>query len=207
MYGATAMRKVLRALVAPAVLASYAACSSDKPPPQTPVPPAFDAGTDAGAYDAASDAGTGASDAAAEAGPAVTGNILEQAGDSVVDLGAAAMAKTSAPGMDPEGAPGRATLKEGEHFNMLVTMQPGRCYTIIGFSPDGQVSQLDLKLLAPPLYNVEAGHSGKEKNKPILGKGKSAQCPVLPIALPYKIDAVATKGQGRIGVFVYAKSK
>jgi hypothetical protein len=109
--------------------------------------------------------------------------------------------------MDHEGQPGRATLKEGEHFAMVVTLQPNRCYTVVGFSPPGSVSQLDLKLFSLPL-NVEAGKSGAgDKAMPVMGKGGSPICPVLPIAVPYKIDAVATKGAGRIGIHVFARNK
>jgi hypothetical protein len=79
---------------------------------------------------------------------------------------------------------------------------------VVGYSPPGQVTALDVKLLAPPFYNVQAGASGaNDKNAPVLGKGKAALCPVLPIAVPYKVDVVATKGAGRIGVQVFSRAK
>ncbi len=37
--------------------------------------------------------------------------------------------------------------------------------------------------------------------------GAKALCPISPIALPYKLDAVATKGAGRVGVKVYSRAK
>ena len=90
---------------------------------------------------------------------------------------------------------------------MVVTLQPNRCYTFIGFSPPGSIAQLDLKLYAMPL-NVEAGRStAGEKGAPVMGKGSTAICPILPVAVPYKLDAAAAKGAGRMGVYVYSRAK
>jgi hypothetical protein len=133
--------------------------------------------------------------------------LTEAALDSAIDLAVTAAAPKVAPKMEREGQPARATLKEGEHFGMVVTLQPNRCYTVIGFSPPGNVAQLDLKLFSLPL-NIEAGKSAAgDKAMPVMGKGGTAICPVLPVAVPYKIDAVATKGAGRIGLQVFARNK
>ncbi len=195
----------------------FAACSSKKPnPPMTPSVPQTDAGAeadeagapldDAGA--AADDAGptffTGGGDAGAT-GPVALG---EAALDTAIDLAITTAAPKLAPKMDKEGQPGRATLKEGEHFAMMVNLAPNRCYTIIANSPPGSVEKLDLKLYGPPLFNVEAGKSGaNDKNMPVIGKGTAALCPIIPLAVPYKIDVAATKGAGRIGVHVFARTK
>jgi hypothetical protein len=110
--------------------------------------------------------------------------------------------------MEKEGQPGRATLTEGEHFSMMINFAPNRCYTIVGHSLPGSVEKLDMKLYGPPLFNVEAGKSGaNDKNMPVIGKGTAALCPILPIPVPYKVDVVATKGAGRIGVHVFSRSK
>lgn len=203
------------------------ACASKKPnPPTTPTTPAADAGAAA----PAGDAGTAMTDAGAapvggpvfftgDAGPAPgptgstapTGSaapaITDQALDTAIDLAISTAAPKVAPKMAAEGTPGRATLKEGEHFNMVVNLMPNRCYTFVGFSPPGNVAQLDLKLMAMPL-NVEAGKSAAaDKAMPVMGKGAAAICPIMPVAVPYKIDAVATKGAGRIGVHVFARNK
>jgi hypothetical protein len=63
--------------------------------------------------------------------------------------------------------------------------------------------------MAPPLYTVQAGKSGaNDKATPVLGKGKAnAMCPVLPIAVPYRLDVVAKKGGGRVGVQVFSRDK
>src|SRR5688572_12561987 len=158
------MRKsllVLLPIAAAAVVPS--ACSSSKPPapvvPTAEADAAVEAGPffveppDAGAADAAgmftylSDAGT-----TTPASPA--------ADDAALDALLAAAAAKNAPKMQAEGTVGRATLAPNEHFNMIVSMAPNRCYTIIGVSPKGAVEKLELKLLAPPFYTIYAGTSG-----------------------------------------------
>jgi hypothetical protein len=195
----------------------FAACASKKPAVVATVN--VDAGAapaDAG-YAAPSDAGAPAT--ATDAGaPFFTGDggiagavtaLGDAALDAAIDLAINAAASKVAPKMEKEGQPGRATLKEGEHWGMVVNLQPNRCYTIVANSPPGNVEKLDLKLYGPaPLLTTEAGKSGaSDKNTPVIGKGTAALCPVLPLAVPYKIDAAATKGAGRIGIVVYSRAK
>jgi hypothetical protein len=146
--------------------------------------------------------------AGSDAGPAASASALLGAGlDAVIDLAMAGDATKDAPGMTAEGQPGRSTLAEGGHFNLIVTLQPGRCYTIIAMSAPAQITELGISLFALPL-NFEAGRSGAtDKNPAVLGKGKSPTCPISPIALPYKIDVVAKKGAGRMSVQLFSRSK
>jgi hypothetical protein len=191
-----------RALVALPLLPLFviAACSSNKPA-ATPTP-AADAGMEAAAPDASVEAPLDAGVPDADAP-----SLADTAFDAAIDLAVTTASAKAAPRMEREGQPGRATLKEGEHFGMVVTLQPNRCYTIIGSSPPGNVTQLDLKLQAMPLM-MEAGKSSlTDKNTPIIGKGTAALCPILPVAVPYKIDATATKGAGRIGIHVFSRAK
>lgn len=193
------------------------ACSKEQPPP---VAPTVDAGvwTDAGpgtpwmtpsASASAPPPMTSSSVPPAPSASASAPNVIADPTDAVIDLAIKTAANTSAPGMNPDGQPGRATLAEGEHFAMVVNLQPNLCYSVVGFSPAGGVAQLDVKLMAPPLYNIQAGASGaNDKNTPVIGKGKAnALCPLLPVAVPYKIDVAAKKGSGRIGVQLYSRAK
>lgn len=162
-------------------------------------------GGDAAAADAAADAAPVAVGSAAPSGSAALGG---PAIDAAIDVGIQAQAAKDAPGMSVEGPVGHATLAEGAVFNMLVTLQPGRCYTIIAASAPLQISTVEVKLMAPPLFNVEAGRSAAaDKNPAVLGKGKAATCPLAPIAIPYRVDVIARKGGGRVGVAVYSRAK
>lgn len=164
------------------------------PPPPVdagaPVMPPFFTNTDAGAP--------------ATPPPAMT----DQAADVAIDAILAATATKNAPKMTEVAPVGRQTMKEGDHLVMMINLEPNKCYTIIGTSLPGMVTKLDLQLLGPPFYNVAAGASGKDdKALPIIAKGAAALCPISPVALPYKLDAVAAKGAGRIGVKVYVRAK
>jgi len=210
------MRKILP-LVALLATAAFVPMACGKKDPVTPSVTA-DAGMAMGQGGAAvSDAGAAAADAAPDAAPvasgsaAPSGSVAALAGpalDAAIDLGIQAQAAKDAPGMSVEGTVNHTTLAEGAVFNTLVTLQPGRCYTIIAASAPLQVSTVEVKLLAPPLFNVEAGRSGAtDKNPAVLGKGKTATCPISPIAIPYRVDVVARKGAGRVGVAVYSRAK
>lgn len=140
-----------------------------------------------------------------DAGPgAAAGGWFGAAADPAA-LAVQAEALKAAPGMAPEGEMARGQLQEGGHLGFLVTMQPGRCYTIIGHGAGLQ--ELDLTLLAPPFYTMMAGQDGMSGATAIIGKGKGAMCPALPVAVPYKVDAVARKGAGSVAVQVYSKAK
>lgn len=136
--------------------------------------------------------------------------VTDQVVDGAIDLAITTASAKVAPKMTEEGQPGRATLKEGEHFAMVVTLQPNRCYTFVAFSPPGSVAQLDMKLLGVALA-IEAGKSGPpDKAMPglsVMGKTTTAICPILPVPVPYKLDVAATKGSGRMGVKVFGRSK
>lgn len=205
----------LAALVPLLSLAAIAAaCSSKKPSPVVPVSTP-DAGvvadggvTEDAGLEADAAAQTGPVFFTADAGTTAAPAITEQATDAAIDLALAGAAPKVAPKMEREGQVSHATLKEGEHFSMMINLMPNRCYTIVGFSPPGSVAQLDLKLYGPPLFNIEAGKSAPgDKSTPVIGKGAAALCPFLPVAVPYKLDAAATKGAGRIGVAVFARNK
>lgn len=124
-----------------------------------------------------------------------------------VEIGIKAAAITNAQGETPDGQMAKAQLAEGGHSEFLVPMQPGKCYTIIGFSPFGQIKNLDLNLLAPPFYNVLAGQDGMTGNTAVIGQTPKPMCPFIPVPLTYKVDITAKSGAGAVGVQVYSKNK
>ncbi len=144
--------------------------------------------------------------AAASAGQAFMQPPGAQAGDPA-ETGLQKLAPQWAAGMMPEGQIAKGTLAAGGHSQFLINMAPGRCYTIIGFSPQGQIVDLDLNLLAPPFYTMLAGQDGMQGNTAVIGKAPNPMCPMLPVAVPYKVDIYAKSGQGAFAVQVFAKNK
>jgi hypothetical protein len=142
-----------------------------------------------------------ASTAPSSSGSAVVVDLM----DAAAEAGLKALAAKIAPGMAPDGQPIKADLKEGDHAVALVTLQPGKCYTIVGHSPQGGVKDLDVKLLAPPFFTISAGEDKTNDNNPVVGK--PPLCPALPLPLAYKVDVFAKKGAGRAMVQVYSRMK
>jgi hypothetical protein len=126
---------------------------------------------------------------------------------SIADGCIKALALQSAQGMSPEGQEATGNLQEGGHLAFMVPMQGGKCYTLIGCSPPGQIKNVDLNLLAPPFYNFLAGQDTTDDNHPIIGNNGKPMCPIVPMALNYKVDIVARSGSGQVAVQLYSKSK
>jgi hypothetical protein len=125
----------------------------------------------------------------------------------LVSAGIMGVALLQAKGMQPEGSQAKGQLAEGGHLEFMVPMQAGKCYTLIGFSPPGQVRNLDLNLLAPPFYNMLAGQDTTDDNIPVIGKAGNPMCPIVPVPLNYKVDIVARSGSGQVGVQLFSRPK
>ena len=100
-----------------------------------------------------------------------------------------------------------ADTNAGQHAVMMVTLQAGKCYAILGFSPPGSVKDLDLNLMAPPLYMTLAGQDMTHNNTPGIGAAPNAMCPVVMFPLQYKLDVFARDGSGPVVVQLYSKNK
>lgn len=122
-------------------------------------------------------------------------------GDDAIGKGIQELAKSVAAGMAPEGPLVRGSLKEAAHLQADVTLQPGKCYAIVGFS--AAVTDFDMRLFTPP--GILRGEDTTDDNKPVIGKFPDALC--LDTAITYKLDLFAEKGGGDVGAQLYSKSK
>ncbi len=147
--------------------------------------------------------------AALIAAAAAAGSAMMQNGGlgDPAETGLRAAIAKHAPGMAPEGQMAKGTLQEGGHSQFLMTLMPGKCYTIVGFSPSGQIKDLDLNLLAPPFFTLLAGQDGMNDNTAVLGKAPQPMCPFIPFAVAYKVDIFAKKGAGAFAVQALSKNK
>jgi hypothetical protein len=123
------------------------------------------------------------------------------------DAGLKILAARAAPGMQAEGDELRQTLNEGQHAVIMVTLQAGKCYTVVGFSPPGAVKNLDLNMLAPPFYMTLAGQDLTHNGSPVIGGAPSPMCPVIMFPVQYKLDVFAQSGSGPVAVQLYSKNK
>lgn len=104
-------------------------------------------------------------------------------------------------GMKPEGPLAVGNVPEKQHLRTDITLAPGKCYSILGFSPT--VKDLDLYLLLPP--GILSGQDLTDDNKPIIGGPPSPMCPVSQTSVTYKLDIFADHGGGDVAVQLFSK--
>jgi hypothetical protein len=113
-------------------------------------------------------------------------------------------AKTAAVGMKPDGQLLSAKLAPGGHAEGTFTLQPGSCYTVIGFGGFG-VFEYQLNLLsAPPLPPQVLAQSNVGVD-PVVGAGDQCIRNPTPAPMTVKIDMNILRGQGLVGAQVYKK--
>jgi hypothetical protein len=150
-------------------------------------------------------------------GGAIQGTLTPNSGASsggggggiadLTDAGLRAFALKAAPGMQPEGDEMKQSMTQGQHAVMMVTLQAGKCYTLVGFSAPGAVQDVDLNLLAPPLYMTLAGQDLTHNSTPTIGASPNPMCPVIAFPLQYKLDVFARQGSGVVAVQLFSKAK
>jgi hypothetical protein len=137
-------------------------------------------------------------------GAAVLGGLTggEQ---GALEQGIKTEAATRAKGMRPEGQLMSARLVVDGHSEGSFTMQPGSCYTIIGFGGPGTFEyQLNL-VTAPPVPPQVLAQSATGSVVPVVGPNDQCVRDPYPLPLVVKIDLHLLRGQGMVGAQVYEK--
>ncbi|HEY1694660.1 MAG TPA: hypothetical protein VGG39_20960 [Polyangiaceae bacterium] len=179
----------------PIVTASAGPADSASAAPETPSPLAQVLVTDSTQVQKIFDA--------ANTAPAATMKQNGTAGGDPLAKGIKDAAKKLPAGMTPEGPMAMGSIKEKQHLQTDVTLAPGKCYSIVGFSK--KVKDLDLYLLLPP--GVLSGQDLTDDNKPIIGGAPQPMCPVSAQPVTYKVDIYADTGSGDVAVQLYSKGK
>ena len=137
-------------------------------------------------------------------GAAVLGSLTggEQA---PIEQGIKMQAESQAKGMTADGQLMSARLQTDGHAEGSITLQPGSCYTVIGF---GGLGVLDYQLnvmTAPPVPPQIVAQSPAGGAAPVVaGNGQCLRSP-YPLPLVVKIDMHLLKGQGLVGAQVFNK--
>ncbi len=113
-----------------------------------------------------------------------------------------AKATTLAPWMQPEGTVFKQSLAEGGKGSFIATLTAGRCYTVVAVGGPG-VTDVDLGLLLPPFYTVDAGRDKRTDSVAVIAN----VCPAAMFPVPYRIDVGPKKGTGVVAAQVYSKAK
>jgi hypothetical protein len=107
--------------------------------------------------------------------------------------------------MTPDNQVAKANLAEGGHSGFLVNMDGSHSYTVVAYGAG--VADLDVSLLAPPLYNILAGQDGMAGPTAVIGASPHPMCPIVPLSVPYKVDLFAKHGGGPVAAQVYSKAR
>ena len=117
------------------------------------------------------------------------------------------LAVTEAPGATPLGSAAVGMFQPGQQLETLVTMQPGKCYSVLAVGLPG-VTEVNVQLVAatpiPGLSPVLAQDqtSGAQA---VLGKSPNCYKWALPLAGSVKVITSVAAGQGVTAIQVYEK--
>ena len=137
-------------------------------------------------------------------GPAANDPALQQ----VMSVQIASIAQTQASGMTKQGETMGATLQEGQTLEQAVTLQPGKCYTVVAL---GMPNIQDLRVVLEPV--VPAGIPNVMTLSQSMTSGSqltmapTPNCYTLlsPLAVQAKIIVTARAGSGPVGAQLYMK--
>lgn len=122
-----------------------------------------------------------------------------------IEAGIKMKAQTDAKGMKPAGDLQSAKLAQGGHAAGSLTLDPGGCYSIVGFGGLGVfVYQINV-ITAPPLPPQVLAQSTGEKNDPTVGPNEQCVRNPFPLPMLVKVDMHVIKGQGLVGAQAYKK--
>ena len=106
------------------------------------------------------------------------------------------MASSEARGMKPDGAVIAGQFLPGQILEQPITLQPGRCYAVVGVGIG--LTELDAEIVIhhPPAPEYVAAVHQKTGPQAVLGGGGNCFKNPLPVAAPAKVRIRATGGQG-----------
>ncbi len=115
------------------------------------------------------------------------------------------LAQTDAPGAKPLGSPMVGMFQAGQQLESTITMQPGKCYTVIAAAVPGGISELNVQLAAaiPPFPVIAQDQTTGPQA--VVGKTPNCYKWALPFAGQTKVITTAAAGQGVAAVQVYEK--
>ena len=125
--------------------------------------------------------------------------------------GLAALAATNAPGAAAEGGVIAGNFQAGQTIEQAFTIQPGKCYTVIGSSVG--IQQLDAAIIGvtpipgmSPNFGSATGKPGVGGSQVVLGpKTNCVKLALSPIPVQAKFVVTATKGAGMAAAQLYVK--
>ncbi|HZU84396.1 MAG TPA: hypothetical protein VE987_15810 [Polyangiaceae bacterium] len=105
--------------------------------------------------------------------------------------------------MEADGPLATGTLSDRQKLQTDVTLQPGKCYAIVGYSK--KVRDLDLYLLLAP--GILSARDASDDATAVIGGPPQPMCPVASSPITYKLLIGAGEGAGDVAVQLYSKAR
>ena len=137
----------------------------------------------------------------------MVGAVLGGSGpNDAIAMGIQTSAQQNAAGMQPAGSAVRLNLQQGQASEGQFTLEPGKCYTLIGASNPGVLETAIKVTLPAPLQTQVLGENAPGPNPmPVVwGAGNCYRSP-SPLPIPVRLEVKMVTGAGQIGIQPYAK--
>jgi hypothetical protein len=108
-------------------------------------------------------------------------------------------------GMSADGPATVASFMAGQIHEQDFTIQPGRCYTIVGVGAGVHELDIVVEINQPPAPATPIAQDDRTGPQSVVGGAGNCHRTASPIPVPVKIRTTATAGSGIVMVQVYSK--
>lgn len=116
------------------------------------------------------------------------------------------LAERHAAGLSGGGLVASQSLEQGDKLELPLTLEPGRCYTLIAVGSPGITDLLaQLLLQAPPLPEMVAAQENQPGGEAVLGGDGSCFKNPLPVSAPAVGRVTVRSGRGRVWLRIYSQ--
>jgi hypothetical protein len=111
-----------------------------------------------------------------------------------------------APGATAVGAPLTGNFQAGQCVEVQVTLNPGKCYTAVGFGSPGEDVHLELAAALPSAFPIPPfAQDNTTGSTAVLGGGGNCVKWPGPVPMPVKLVLRVASGQGMAAAQLYEK--
>jgi len=121
-----------------------------------------------------------------------------------IQQGIKSKAASAAPGMKPDGQMLSAKLMQDGHAEGTITLQPGSCYTLVGFGGFG-VFDYQINLISAPPAAPQVHAQSTNGVDPVAAAGDQCFRNTGPAPMVVTLDMHLIRGQGLVGAQAYKK--
>ncbi len=108
-------------------------------------------------------------------------------------------------GMAADGPATVASFMQGQIYEQEFTMQPGRCYTVVGVGMGVHELNIEVLVNQPPLPATVIAQDDRSGPQSVVGGAGQCRTSQSPVPLPVKVRTTAATGSGIVMVQVYSK--